>query len=93
MSVETDGTVELSESGVSGYLRDEFQTGQTVKVQLALSAGPVTITALMRYRLGARYGFQFLDLLPEQVSHIRASCKGSPALLLESACGMMQATF
>ena len=76
---ESQGTtVELSESGVSGYLRAEIQTGQTVKVQLALPAGPVTITALVRHRMGARYGFQFVDLLPEQASHIRASCKGSP---------------
>jgi PilZ domain len=77
-------TVKLSESGASGFLRVEFEPGQKVEVQLSLSAGPVTIAAVMRHRMGARYGFELLALSPEQAHKIRASCLGSP--LTDQAC-------
>jgi PilZ domain len=77
--IESKGaTVELSETGVSGYLRGEFESGQQVKVELALLAGPVIMTAVVRHKMGARYGFQFLDLPAEHAQKIRTSCKGSP---------------
>src|SRR5690348_15573623 len=63
-------TVELSETGVSSYLREEFESGQQVKVQLALSAGPVIMPAVVRHKTGTRYGFQFLDLPPEHAQKI-----------------------
>jgi c-di-GMP-binding flagellar brake protein YcgR len=71
-------TVEISEGGVSAYLREEFETGQTVKLQLNLSAGGLEVSAIVRNRLGRRYGFQFLKLLPEQRQKIHQSCRGVP---------------
>ena len=71
-------TVEISEGGVSAYLREEFETGQTVKLELNLSAGALEVSAIVRSRLGRRYGFQFLKLLPEQSQRIYESCRGVP---------------
>src|SRR5438552_2113573 len=66
--------VEISEGGVSAYLRGEFEAGQ----QLDLPTGPLELSAIVRNCLGHRYGFQFLELLPEQCHKIQASCKGVP---------------
>jgi len=70
--------VEISQGGVSAYLREEFEAGQQVTLQVDLSTGPLTVSAVVRSRMGYRYGFQFLNLLPEQGQKIQASCKGVP---------------
>src|SRR5436309_7237185 len=71
-------TVEISEGGVSAYLRGEFEAGQQVGLELDLPTGPLELSAIVKNCLGHRYGFQFLELLPEQCQKIQASCKGVP---------------
>jgi c-di-GMP-binding flagellar brake protein YcgR len=71
-------TVEISQGGVSAYLREEFEAGQQVTLQVDLPPDPLTVSAVVRSRMGYRYGFQFLNLLPEQGQKIQASCKGVP---------------
>ncbi|HEV2716190.1 MAG TPA: PilZ domain-containing protein [Terriglobales bacterium] len=71
-------TVEISQGGVSAYLREEFEAGQQVTLQVDLSADSLTLSAVVRSRIGYRYGFQFLNLLREQGQKIQASCKGVP---------------
>jgi len=71
-------TVEISEGGVSAYLRGEFEAGQQVELELDLPTGPLELSAIVRNCLGHRYGFQFLEPLPEQCHKIQASCKGVP---------------
>ncbi len=71
-------TVEISEGGVSAYLRGEFEAGQQVELELDLPTGPLELSAIVKNCLGHRYGFQFLELLPEQCQKIQASCKGVP---------------
>jgi c-di-GMP-binding flagellar brake protein YcgR len=71
-------TVEISQGGVSAYLREEFEPGQQVTLQVDLPPDPLTLSAVVRTRIGYRYGFQFLNLLPEQGQTIQASCKGVP---------------
>jgi len=68
--------VEISEGGVSAYLRGEFEAGQQVELELDLPTGPLELSAIVRNCLGHRYGFQFRELLPEQCHKIQASCKG-----------------
>ena len=68
--------MEISEGGVSAYLRGEFEAGQQVELELDLPTGPLELSAIVRNCLGHRYGFQFLELLPEQCQKIQASCKG-----------------
>src|SRR5207244_10658901 len=74
-------TVEISEGGVSAYLRGEFEAGQQVELELDLPIGPLELSAIVRNCLGHRYGFQFRELLPEQCHKIKASCKGVPTYL------------
>src|SRR5437870_13837428 len=57
-------TVEISEGGVSAYLRGEFEAGQQVELELDLPTGPLELSAIVRNCLGHRYGFQFLEFLP-----------------------------
>src|SRR6266496_6690132 len=63
-------TVEISEGGVSAYLQGEFEAGQQVELELDLPTGPLELSAIVRNCLGHRFGFQFLELLPEQCHKI-----------------------
>jgi hypothetical protein len=54
-------TVDLSESGVAAMLRDEVPLGEVVRLEFALTLGPVEILALVRQRNAFRYGFQFVE--------------------------------
>jgi len=68
---------ELGEDGVGGTLTGELEPGEVVSMELSLplSAQPVKLRALVRYRSGLRHGFEFLALNPEQRSILRRVCE------------------
>src|SRR5438094_10224883 len=45
-------TVEISEGGVSAYLRGEFEAGQQVELELDLPTGPLELSAIVKNCLG-----------------------------------------
>ncbi len=72
-------TVEISEGGVSAYLRGEFEAGQQVELELDLPTGPLELSAIVKNCLGHRYGFQFLfnswNFFPNNVRKFRRVAK------------------
>jgi hypothetical protein len=68
---------ELGEDGVGGTLTGELEPGEVVSMELSLplSAQPVKLRALVRYRSGLRHGFEFLALNAEQRSILRRVCE------------------
>lgn len=65
---------DLSEGGMGGILDGDLPTGRVVHLQIALGSElAVGMRAAVRYRVGAQYGFQFIDLTPAQRQSIRHS--------------------
>lgn len=68
---------ELGEDGIGGTVTGELQLGEVVSMELSLplSAYPMKLRALVRYRTGLRHGFEFLAMTPEQHEIIRRVCE------------------
>src|SRR5207248_2055944 len=64
--------------GGFGFFGRGFEAGPAVEPGTDLATGPLELSAIVKNCLGHRYGFQFLELLPEQCQKIQASCKGVP---------------
>ena len=54
-------TVDISESGISGMLREEIPLGEVVRLEFTLPFGDVEVLAMVRQRSAFRYGFQFVE--------------------------------
>jgi len=70
-------STELGEDGIGATMTGELEPGEVVSLELALplSAYPLKLRALVRYRTGLRHGFEFLALSPEQHDTIRRVCE------------------
>jgi PilZ domain len=68
---------ELGQDGIGGTLTGELEPGEVVsmEIQLPLSARPMKLRAIVRYRQGLHYGFEFLTLNDEQRSAIQRVCQ------------------
>ena len=70
-------STELGQDGIGATLTGELQTGEIVSLEipLPLSAYPLKVRAVVRYRDGLRYGFEFLTLNPTQRDMLRRVCE------------------
>jgi PilZ domain len=70
-------TTELGQDGISATLTGELQSGEIVSLEipLPLSAYPLKVRAVVRYRDGLRYGFEFLTLNDNQREMLRRVCE------------------
>src|SRR5579872_10593 len=67
---------ELGEDGIGGTLTGEIEPGEVVSMELTLpvTAHPMKIRALLRYRSGLRHGFEFLALDSRQKEILARTC-------------------
>jgi len=68
-------SIEISASGMSAIAADSLKLNDTVELE-PIAAGKVL--AVVRHNLGRIYGFEFLNLTPEQTQRITESCKFLP---------------
>jgi hypothetical protein len=70
-------STELGQDGIGATLTGELETGEIVSLEipLPLSPYPVKIRAIVRYRQGLRYGFEFLTLTESQRDTISRVCE------------------
>ena len=70
-------STEISEEGIGATLTGELESGEIVSLEipLPLSAYPLKVRAIVRYRLGLRYGFEFLTLDTSQRDILRRVCE------------------
>jgi len=70
-------STELGEDGIGATLTGELQSGEIVslEVPLPLSPYPLKVRAIVRYRDGLRYGFEFLTLNEGQREMLRRVCE------------------
>jgi PilZ domain len=70
-------STELGQDGIGATLTGELETGEIVSldIPLPLSPYPLKVRAIVRYRQGLRYGFEFLTLGDAQRETIRRVCE------------------
>ena len=68
-------TIELSEGGFSAAISASLELGDRVDVT---AVGYVVMLAVVRWVRGRAYGFEFLELSPEQQQKIKDECRRLP---------------
>jgi hypothetical protein len=70
-------STELGQDGIGATLTGDLETGEIVSLEipLPLSAYPLKLRGIVRYRQGLRYGFEFLTLSESQRDTIRRVCE------------------
>lgn len=70
-------STELGQDGIGATLTGELEKGEIVSLEipLPLSPYPLKVRAIVRYRQGLRYGFEFLTLADTQRDTIRRVCE------------------
>jgi hypothetical protein len=70
-------STELGQDGIGATLTGELESGEIVSLEipLPLSPYPLKVRAIVRYRQGLRYGFEFLTLNDHQRQIIHRVCE------------------
>src|SRR5271170_3022356 len=70
-------STELGQDGIGATLTGNLESGEivTLEIPLLLSPYPLKLRAIVRYRQGLRYGFEFLTLDDIQRQMIRHVCE------------------
>ena len=66
----------ISLSGLAAVLPRDLSLGQTVELEFAfpLSSDPLHLRAIVRNRIGDRYGFEFVSLSTDHLHAIERGC-------------------
>jgi hypothetical protein len=69
-------STEMGQDGIGATLTGALEVGEivTLEIPLPLSAYPVKVRAIVRFRQGLRYGFEFLTLNNSQRDTILRVC-------------------
>jgi len=70
-------STELGQDGIGATLTGDLEAGEIVAldIPLPLSPYPLKVRAIVRYRQGLRYGFEFLTLSDNQRDMICRVCE------------------
>ena len=66
---------EISESGISAATPNFLAIGSTVQM---FPVSGAWVKAIVRRKVGAMYGFEFIDLTEDQISVLHQLCSGLP---------------
>jgi hypothetical protein len=70
-------SVELGQDGIGATLTGDLATGEivTLEIPLPLTPYPINVRAIVRYRQGLRYGFEFLTMNEAQRDTLLRVCQ------------------
>jgi hypothetical protein len=70
-------STEMGQDGIGATLTGSLETGEivTLEIPLPLAPYPIKVRAIVRYRQGLRYGFEFLTLNDGQRDTILRVCE------------------
>lgn len=70
-------STEMGQDGIGATLTGSLETGEivTLEIPLPLTPYPIKVRAIVRYRQGLRYGFEFLTLNDTQRDTIQRVCQ------------------
>jgi c-di-GMP-binding flagellar brake protein YcgR len=82
LGVEQRGTIrgralDISEAGIAGVFATEWEVGTPVRLEFSVpvTRSPVRVGGVLRSHSGCRYGFEFVDLSPDQREVISKTCR------------------
>jgi len=80
--VTSGHTLDISLGGVGAILEEVVSIGQRLWLEFRLPNATDTMRLLSKVRHGneRRFGFQFLNITPEQRDAIRKACQGLPVV-------------
>lgn len=70
-------STEIGQDGIGATLTGSLENGEivTLEIPLPLTPYPIKVRAIVRYRQGLRYGFEFLTLNEAQRDTVRRVCE------------------
>jgi len=70
-------STEIGQDGIGATLTGSLENGEivTLEIPLPLTPYPIKVRAIVRYRQGLRYGFEFLTLKEAQRETLRRVCE------------------
>ena len=70
-------STEMCQDGIGATLTGSLEPGEivTLEIPLPLTPYPIKVRAIVRYRQGLRYGFEFLTLNDNQRDTIKRVCQ------------------
>ena len=70
-------STELGQDGIGATLTGDLESGEivTLEIPLPLSTYPLKVRAIVRYRQGLHYGFEFLTLSESQRDTVKRVCQ------------------
>ena len=70
-------STEMGQDGIGATLTGNLEPGEivTLDIPLPLSPYPIKVRAIVRYRQGLRYGFEFLTLNDGQRETLQRTCE------------------
>lgn len=70
-------STEMGQDGIGATLTGSLEPGEivTLEIPLPLTPYPIKVRAIVRYRQGLRYGFEFLTLNDHQRDTIKRVCE------------------
>ena len=70
-------STEMGQDGIGATLTGSLEPGEivTLEIPLPLTPYPIKVRAIVRYRQGLRYGFEFLTLNDHQRDTIQRVCE------------------
>ena len=70
-------STEMGQDGIGATLTGSLEPGEivTLEIPLPLTPYPIKVRAIVRYRQGLRYGFEFLTLNDTQRDTIKRVCQ------------------
>ncbi|HTT24889.1 MAG TPA: PilZ domain-containing protein [Candidatus Sulfotelmatobacter sp.] len=70
-------STEMGQDGIGATLTGSLEPGEivTLEIPLPLTPYPIKVRAIVRYRQGLRYGFEFLTLNDNQRDTIQRVCQ------------------
>lgn len=76
--VSTGSMRDISLGGLAAALEPPVSVGQRLWLEFRLpkATAPMRLLSKVRHNYGERFGFQFLNIAPEQRDEIRQACQG-----------------
>ena len=70
-------SLDISEAGIAGVFVTEWEVGTPVRLEFSVpvTSSPVMVGGVVRSHSGYRYGFEFVDLSPDQREIISKTCR------------------
>ena len=70
-------SLNINEGGIAGVFATGWDVGVSVNLQFSVPVAttPVRVRGVVRNRAGYRYGFEFVELTPQQQETISRTCR------------------